>query len=201
MTPPPKLPKAGKAGALPQGGVMSRPLDPDLNWWDQQPDEGDPAYASFLTYRDAEERNAKAMGGSSKRWSAIWSWKFRCRAWDRHLAQGVLDDLVRYRVRMNDRLRKDSVKVQVKIIEYLEGLDLTTLKPHEAARLWWYAVKIEREAAGANLAAEGELPEQQAPPQGEASLGTVFSISEGFEADLAQFIAKSMPVTGEGRTE
>jgi hypothetical protein len=78
-----------------------------------------------------------------------WSWSVRCLEWDRHVQRQDDEAMVRYRVAMNERQRAASRLAQQKMATWLIELDPTRLTPHEAARWFEVAVRVEREAAGA----------------------------------------------------
>lgn len=185
------------------GGTMARPLDLDINPWDQQPWEVEPAYQAFVGYRDSEHRKVRvpqAEGQSDaehtaeisrrQRWSAQGSWAYRVRAWDRYVTQQDLDDLVRYRRTMNERHRTLGRVGLSKFAQWISNLNADTLRPMEAARLLEVATRIEREAAGANLAYEGTLPEQgdgESPGAGR-TLAEMLGVDGRMEAELARMI-------------
>lgn len=139
-----------QVSTAPSVSKRAHPLDPDRPVWERQPRESAKAYETFLAWRDSAERNVTSFGRTSKQWSAEWSWGYRAFEWDLYLSRREHEDLVRYRLEMNDRQRKTAYAVQQKIIRWLRDLDVTKLKPADAARWWDLAVKVERMAAGAN---------------------------------------------------
>lgn len=187
-------------------GKMARPLDPDINPWDRQPDEPEDAHDAFTRYRDTEgtrnlfppgprpddtwdEEQTRAWNARRswlKRQSAVWQWSARALAWDHWVAQQAAEDLVRYRVRMDERHRNIGRAGLQKIAQWMVNLDPDRLKPSEAIRLLEVSARLEREAAGAYLAAEVLVP---APESGERrTLSEVLSLprlAEGEEAELA----------------
>lgn len=184
-------------------GKMARPLSPDLNPWDQQPGEAPDVYKAFVEFRDSEDRKVRrpgddgATGSRRARQSATWSWAYRAKAWDRHVATQELDELVRYRIDMNRRHRRVARVAQGQFVTWLQRLtpeDVARWKPMEAVRVYETAVRIEREAAGAHLAAEGQLPEQNPEPlmDGPASLGEMFNVDPATEAEIARVLAEAM---------
>lgn len=134
----------------PSIGKRNHPLDPDRPVWERQPKESKGAYDAFLAWRDSPDRQVSQFGRSAQQWSSAWSWGYRAFEWDLYLSRREHEDLVRYRLEMNDRQRKTAYAVQQKIIRWLRDLDVTKLKPADAARWWDLAVKVERMAAGAN---------------------------------------------------
>lgn len=145
---------AGTSGSAvsnaPSVGKTAHVLDRDRPVWERQPQETKRAYDVFIGWRDSQERNVTSLGGNAKKWSAEWSWGYRAFEWDLYLSRREHEDLVRYRLEMNDRQRKTAYAVQQKVIRWLHDLDVTRLKPADAARWWDLAVKVERMAAGAN---------------------------------------------------
>lgn len=72
----------------------ARPLDPNLDPWERQPEETDPAWEAFQTYRDlgpkerSMRRTAEIVEKSETlmvRWSGQWSWVHRAQEWDREV--------------------------------------------------------------------------------------------------------------------
>lgn len=136
-------------------GVMARPLNPDLPAWEKQDAETQAAYDAFLQYRDSEHRRLRDVQGRSqgvvREWSATWQWAFRCLEWDRYCARVDAEDMVRYRVEMNERHRRLARTVQEKVAAYLKDLDLTWMTPRDAGRWLDIACRLERQASGADL--------------------------------------------------
>lgn len=180
---------------------MARALDPDINPWDQQPDETDQAYAAFLSYRDAEERKVapqtmtQSEQSMRKRWSAIWVWSYRARAWDRQLAAEDLEVLARSRSKMHRRHREVAQDAQAKFVEWLKAQTpekVAAWRPTEAVRVWRIAVQIEREATGMAFVEDGALPELPLEVAGEergpASLSELFGMDPALEAALSDAV-------------
>lgn len=125
-----------------------RPLDPDRPIWERQDGETNEAWRAFEKYRDQEHRNYREVSASAGRWSREWQWQARVAEWDRHLTRQEAEELVRYRVSMNQRQRAIARSAQSKIIQWLTNLDPSKMRPSEAARWFEIAVKVERDAAG-----------------------------------------------------
>ena len=139
------------------------PLDPDVLPWERQPDEPNATYQMFLKYRDMERRSLRGQGmnGYALTASVKWSWSHRCLEWDRYVARQEAEALIRDRISMNERQRNVSRAAQNKIAQWLLTADFDSLKPMEAARWYELAVRIEREASGANLpGAELVVPQE-----------------------------------------
>ena len=98
----PKKKKRGQHNQVP-GKSMSKhaaPLDPDRDFWEQQPAETAKAYEAFTTYRDQvptgrSMRLVAVSLGKNKAliegWGARWSWLIRVHEWDRE-AERLLTD-------------------------------------------------------------------------------------------------------------
>lgn len=139
-----------QVSTAPSVGKSAHPLDPDRPVWERQPGESKRAYDTFLAWRDSQERTVTKHGNMAQQWSARWSWGYRAFEYDLYVHRRVTEELVRYRLDMNDRQRKIAYAAQTKIIEWLRHLDPTRMRPGDAARWLEIAVKIERMAAGAN---------------------------------------------------
>lgn len=126
-----------------------KPLDPDRPIWERQEGESNEAWKAFEKYRDMEHRTYREVSSSSGRWSREWSWQARVAEWDRHIARQEAEELVRYRVKMNERHRMIAATAQNKIVQWLQTLEPSKMRPAEAARWFEIAVKVERDAAGA----------------------------------------------------
>lgn len=129
----------------------ARKLDADLLPWERQPNETQPAHDAFLRYRDMEKRSIREVGSAALRWSSEWHWQYRCMEWDRHVQRAEAEEMIRYRIKMNQRQRATARVAQSKVIEWLSNLDTSKMRPSEAARWFEVAVRIEREAAGTEL--------------------------------------------------
>jgi hypothetical protein len=140
-----------------------RALDPNVEPWEQQPGESDQAYAGFLIYRDQEKRSTREVGPSAGHWSSEWMWSLRVLEWDRSLQRTNDEQLIRYRMAMAERQRAAGRLAQQKIANWLIELDPARLSPHEAARWFEVAVRVEREAAGATSGQPDLIPPAEGP--------------------------------------
>jgi hypothetical protein len=164
-----------------------RILDPDVLPWEKQPGETDLAYAGFLRYRDMERRSVRDAGPNSNNLSVQWQWSVRCLEWDRFVQRQDDGAMVRYRVQMNERQRAAGRLGQQKVITWLVNLDPATLSPHEAARWFEVAVRAEREAAGAGLAAGVTPPPVVPDPFEGLTLGDIMGMNDrADEIDVAE---------------
>ena len=95
-----------QVSTAPSVGKKAHPLDPDRPVWERQPGESTKAYDTFLAWRDSQERNVISHGKMAQQWSAKWSWGYRGFEYDLYVSRRVTEELVRYRLDMNDRQRK-----------------------------------------------------------------------------------------------
>lgn len=183
-------------------------LDPDSHPWERQPTEGDIAYRMFVYYRDAEKRvlsmfgsdDAKTKGfsePSARKCSKEWSWSHRCWAYDRYLGAQETEELVRYRRGMNDRHRRAARLAQGKVASWLIGLDPTTLRPAEAAKLLQIAVDVERKASGADTANDTIRPDTgDTGTAAPTTVADLLGIDPTLEADMAEALHRALTSRG-----
>lgn len=125
--------------------------------WERQPGEPPKAFATFCAYRNLHplDRSLAVVGqklGVSKsyleRLSAKFQWVDRAAAFDRE--QDRLDQARRVREvqAMNERHATIAASILQKIALYLEGMDATSLRPSEVARLLEVATRAERMGRG-----------------------------------------------------
>ncbi len=157
-----------------------RTLDPDALPWERQHGEPEALYAGFLRYRDMERRSTRDVGPRAGHWSSDWLWAVRVLEWDRFVQRQDAEALVRYRISMNERQRAAGRLAQQKIVTWLVNLDPSRLSPHEAARWFEVAARLEREAAGLELAAEVAPPPAVPDPFEGLTLGDIL----GANADI-----------------
>lgn len=167
---------------------MARPLNPDLPAWEQQAEEPVTAYEGFLAYRDSEERRVTDHGVNAKRWSAQWSWAYRVLEWDRYMHRLDQEQLVRYRMTMNERHRAIGRLAQAKAATWLQNLDperIARMKPAEVVRMLEVAARLEREASGAGMP-EHPMDDELAPEMGQdVTLGDLLGSQGMTEAQAA----------------
>lgn len=176
------------------GDRKPRALDPDALPWERQPDETQAAYALFETYRDAEVRKVRDLGSAAQDWSVIWQWSYRVLEYDRWVAKKTAEEMVRYRVEMDARHRKTAREAQEKIEEWLSKVEVDKLKPSEAARWYELAVRVEREASGANLhepVGAGGGAEVDNPLEG-LDLGAAFGMDGKSDHEVADALFEMM---------
>lgn len=196
----------GLSGAAPVPGVMARDLDPDLSPWERQPEEPQDAYDLFLRYRDMDKRVVVQVAEDETRsrllrLSAVWSWGYRAYEWDKHMHRAEVKELVRYRRTMNERQRTTARAAQNKIAQWLVNLDVSRLKPMEAAKWYELAVKVEREAAGATSEDAQVMPEaiddEDTPDQ---TLADMVGVTPEMEHRAAQILFEMSQINPETPT-
>lgn len=172
----------------PNTHARAHPLDPDANPWERQPGESSKAWQAFLKFRDSEERHVRSIGGSAMDWSREWSWGYRCFEYDRYLDRVDVEALVRYRRTMNKRHRDIAMAAQGKIVQYLQRMDVKDMKPSDLARWLEVAIKVERQAAGAELPDGTTVHEPPASTTGALTVADLLGVSDdpGEQADLAR---------------
>lgn len=134
--------------ASPVPGRHARDLDPDRPVWERQAQETDEAYKAFQAYLESERRKVTEHGPNALRWSSHWSWGFRAFEFDKHVSAVEMQDLIRYRVKMNQRHRRLASAVQAQVVEALQGFNPAHLKPADLVRWLEVSVRIERLASG-----------------------------------------------------
>lgn len=124
--------------------------------WGRQPDESQPAYDAFITYRDqgytrSYRATAAALNKSRSlidRWGKVWFWQGRAAAWDAELAKQTAVKQREAQEKARKRHETIAVTFQSKAVERLRKLDVNELKPGDLIRWFEIAVRIEREALG-----------------------------------------------------
>lgn len=176
------------ASREPSQSKKARTFDPDLLPWEKQPTESDDQYAAFRAFRDSADRKVENHGPSARQWSSIWSWGYRTYKWDLYVAAEEDQQMVRYRMQMNERHRNIAQNALVKVSQWLINMNPDTMKPADAARWFEIAVRVQREAAGAMLA-ESAIPGIPDPaeddnPNAGRTLAEVLGL-EGLDDDAA----------------
>lgn len=167
----------------------ARELSPDVLPWEPQPGENQAAYAAFVKFREMERRSAKeADAKNGPYWSTVWSWGYRAYQWDLHVARRDAEELIRYRIEMNDRQRATSRVAQAKILTWLEALDPKDLKPSDAVRWFEVAVRVERAAAGSDMPIDTTLPPEpeEANPLDHLTMAEILGVDEAQAADALE---------------
>jgi hypothetical protein len=127
-------------------------FDPERNLWDQQPEEGGPAFKAFAAYRDLGfDRSLKKVAGKLKKsaglidqWSLRYRWKDRVQAWDKFNDQLAQRELVKQRLEfdrttllMADQMRQKAMAGLMALTPVVErdGKKHPMLKINELLRL------------------------------------------------------------------
>lgn len=176
------------ASREPSTAKKARSFDPDLLPWEKQPTETDDQYTAFRAFRDSADRKVSEHGPTAREWSSVWSWGWRVYQWDLFVAREEDQQMVRYRMLMNERHRNIAQNALVKVSQWLINMNPDTLKPADAARWFEIAVRVQREAAGAMLA-ESAIPGIPDPdadenPNAGRTLAEVLGL-EGLDDDAA----------------
>lgn len=130
---------------------------PDVEAWQQLPEESGKAYHAFSLYLHTGayrslENTTKALGKDKgyvkqlEKWSSTYNWKARVNAWDVYVGRLIERQSIENALAMADRHVQQARDIQEKTCEQLMSLDLAVLKPSELLRLWEIAIKIERES-------------------------------------------------------
>ena len=124
--------------------------------WERLDEESTPAYAAFKEYRDmGEERSiakvAKKLGKSDKlleRWSAKHDWGNRVMAWDDAIEHRASENLLNEIAKMRARQRKQALKMQLKGLNLLDGINQGDAKLSEIVSLMKLGMEQERICMG-----------------------------------------------------
>ena len=130
---------------------------PEVEAWQQLPEESGKAYHAFRLYLHAGayrslERVTSALGMDKgyvkqlEKWSSTYNWRARANAWDFYVGKLIERQSIENALAMADRHVQQACDIQEKIFEQLMSLDLAALKPSELIRLYEIIVKIERES-------------------------------------------------------
>ena len=141
-----------------QPEIMEQADDvPDVEAWQQLPEESAKAYHAFSFYLHAGAhrslRSVASILGKDKgyvkqleKWSSMYNWSARANAWDVHVGKLSERQYIENALAMADRHVQQACDIQEKIFGQLMSLDLDALKPSELIRLYEITVKIERES-------------------------------------------------------
>jgi hypothetical protein len=130
---------------------------PDVEAWQQLPEEPGKAYHAFRLYLHAGAyrslRNVTSAIGKDRgyekqleKWSSMYNWNTRANAWDVHVGQLIERQYIENVLAIVDRHVQQARDIQEKACEQLMSLDLAALKPSELIRLYDIAVNIERDS-------------------------------------------------------
>jgi hypothetical protein len=155
----------------------ARPLDPELDLWERQPEETAVAYEAFTVYRDlgASRSLSKASRQLSKskpllqRWSSTWSWVARVDAWDRLNAFEQAEEQRQAIKDMNRRHAAIGSQYLGKLALRLNSVKPEDIPIREIPRFIDAASKLERLARGE----AGERTELTGPDGGAVKIEAV----------------------------
>lgn len=126
--------------------------------WERQQAESSKAYAAFSLYlgmgkdrslrKLLEDNRCSTKLAQLGRWSSRWRWVERAQAYDDHLDRQERAKTEAYRRKMNERHRATAAAALGKVVEWLQNVQGTNLRPLEAARVMEVAAKLERLAVG-----------------------------------------------------
>ena len=124
--------------------------------WERLPEESTEAFEAFREYRDmgAERSLAKvgqALGKSTalmERWSSTHDWVKRVNAWDDELERETSKKLIQDIANMRARQRKQALKMQLKGLELMKGIEVGDAKLSEIVSLLKLGMEQERICMG-----------------------------------------------------
>ena len=134
--------------------------------WERQPKESAPAYEAFSIYRDmGAERSLQAVATQlakslplMKRWSRMWSWGERVRAYEDALNRDAQAKAYKQAVKnlseMQTRHIKTAVLMQKIAVQALDGLDPGELTAADIVRLIKEGSKLESDVRSVDPAIE-----------------------------------------------
>ena len=133
------------------------PAVPEVEMWEQQPEETFGAWEAFYTYREmgplrTHARVAAKLGKVSKAqiddWSSRWAWRDRVRAWNIHIDRQIQEARSEMIREMRDRHAKLGRKLLDKFMERVDSLDPSDIPPGSLDRMLKAGAEIERSAVG-----------------------------------------------------
>lgn len=124
--------------------------------WERLPDESTEAYEAFKTYRDWEGKRSIAKVGEKlgksetlmSRWSADYDWVKRAQAWDDEVEREASKNLLAEIGKMRARQRKQALKMQLKGLELMKGINVGDAKLSEIVSLLKLGMEQERICMG-----------------------------------------------------
>lgn len=120
--------------------------------WERQPNESEPAWVAFLTYRDMEPpRTVQAVADKLSKsrqqitkFKSKWFWDDRVRAYDNQIQKEALAKAVKERQKMNERLTTIGMKLQKLGLEALDKVDTDNLSMKEVREAIKLGSELER---------------------------------------------------------
>lgn len=124
--------------------------------WERLPEETPEAYEAFKTYRDLEGKRSQARVGEKlgksdtlmSRWSADYDWVKRAQAWDDEVERESSKNLLKDIAKMRARQRKQALKMQLKGLDLLNGINQGDAKLSEIVSLMKLGMEQERICMG-----------------------------------------------------
>lgn len=125
----------------------------DTKPWERQPKEGEKPYEAFVKYRDMGEKRALNAVAAElqksytliRRWKETWNWEERVLAYDNELQKQAHKQAVKKAKNMADRHIDIALKMQLKALQALEGLNPEMIDPKNLISLIREATRLERE--------------------------------------------------------
>jgi len=128
--------------------------------WEKLADESPKAYKLFLNYlgmgcirsiAKVRQDIGKKPGYDRQleKYSARYHWVKRAELFDKDIEKDTLEELCKKNIEMNLRHIESSMLMQQKSLERFRTLDLSSVSPSDAVKMFEAAVKLERIARGA----------------------------------------------------
>jgi hypothetical protein len=136
--------------------MTGRP-EPDIEVWERRPDESDPAWQAFETYREQEpgKRSLSAVARQlSKsrplitRWSQRYAWQLRTAAYDREVDRQWRAQTMHLRRQAAEQDERLARAMLSKVVARLNSIDPASLSARDCATWLDVATKVRRLALG-----------------------------------------------------
>lgn len=124
--------------------------------WERLPNETPEAFDAFKEYRDMGTERSVAKVGEKlgkntslmERWSAKNDWVKRAQAWDDEIEREASKNLLKEIAQMRSRQRKQALKMQLKGLELMKGINVGDAKLSEIVSLMKLGMEQERICMG-----------------------------------------------------
>lgn len=124
--------------------------------WERLPEESTEAFEAFKEYRDMGAERSLAKVGQSlgkstalmERWSSTHDWVKRVTAWDDEVEREASKKLLKEIAQMRARQRKQALKMQLKGLELMKGIEVGDAKLSEIVSLLKLGMEQERIVMG-----------------------------------------------------
>ena len=124
--------------------------------WHMQPGESAKAYQAFELYRDAGPgRTVEAVAASCNksasllnRWSSVYDWQARVRAFDEAAAAKASDRALEDAAAVRARQAQHARAIQLRAMQKIASMDPGDMSMSEATRAWQVGAEAERKALG-----------------------------------------------------